>query len=269
MIIEHYRQLWGFESPLSSGLPLIKSQGYAGVEIYLPIIKEQQVAAMIADNGLKSIYQIITEGMSVDEHVDSFERQLEASQPFHPAKINVHAGRDAFSETEAVAFLERVLELSRAIDVPVIFETHRGRIFYNPWTTFRMLQLLPELQLCCDYSHWICVCERMLTDMPAILELCANRCTHIHTRVGHPEGPQVAHPAAPECAELWAHHLVLWKQIVAAQKASGATLLTLTPEFGPQPYLPTLPFTGAPLVNLEEVVEWVDKQVAHELGPFR
>ena len=43
---------------------------------------------------------------------------------------------------------------------------------------------LPDLQLTIDFSHWCCVCERLVLDeLPDILELCA-----IHAKRIHAEG---------------------------------------------------------------------------------
>ena len=43
-------------------------------------------------------------------------------------------------------------------------ETHRGRILFNPWITCRLLDRFEHLKLCCDFSHWVCVSERLIDD---------------------------------------------------------------------------------------------------------
>jgi len=44
-------------------------------------------------------------------------------------------------------------------------------------------------------------------------------------------------------------HLGWWKKIAASKRAAGVAQLTITPEFGPPPYLPTLPWTQMPVAS--------------------
>ena len=75
--------------------------------------------------------------------------------------------------------------------------------FANPWNTQRILRRFPSLKLTCDYSHWVCVAERLLPDCGEILQLSADHCWHLHARVGFEEGPQVPDPRAPEWSIIW------------------------------------------------------------------
>ncbi|MEI8252016.1 MAG: hypothetical protein WCF98_12675 [Synechococcus sp. ELA057] len=76
------------------------------------------------------------------------------------------------------------------------------------------------------------------------------RVDHIHARVGHAQGPQVSHPFAPEHAAALEAHRRCWHLFAASQDQRGASRLTFTPEFGPDGYLPTLPFTDQPVADL-------------------
>ena len=95
-----------------------------------------------------------------------------------------------------------------------------------------------------------------MTEEEGILRECARRAIHIHARVGFENGPQVNDPRAPEWKNHVDAHERWWTWIWEAQRAQGASLVTLTPEFGPPSYLPTHPFTQAPLANLEEICNW-------------
>lgn len=75
------------------------------------------------------------------------------------------------------------------------------------------------------------------------------RIDHIHARVGHPQGPQVSDPALPEWQDAVQHHLKWWDAIVDHRQKSGSAYLTLTPEFGPIPYMQLIPFTQQPIAN--------------------
>lgn len=90
-----------------------------------------------------------------------------------------------------------------------------------------------------------------------IIKLCAQRCIHLHSRVGYEQGPQVSDPRAPEYeAHLLAHER-WWDIIWKTQKDNGHLMSTLTPEFGPPEYQHTFPFTKTPVSDLWEICTWV------------
>ena len=88
----------------------------------------------------------------------------------------------------------------------------------------------------------------MLTDQADTVQLALQRTAHIHARVGHPEGPQVNDPRAPEWEKIVARHLGWWDEVIKRQKANGKTTTILT-EFGPPDYMPTEPYTRKPLAD--------------------
>lgn len=121
----------------------------------------------------------------------------------------------------------------------------------------RLLNEFSDLKITCDFSHWVCVAERLLPDCDAIIRLAARHCHHIHARVGFEEGPQVPDPRAPEYATHLAAHESWWDIIRETQSALGRAALTLAPEFGPPPYLHTQPYSQTPLADLTEICDWM------------
>jgi hypothetical protein len=101
--------------------------------------------------------------------------------------------------------------------------------------------------LSADFSHWCVVSESLLADQAESLGLAIERTDHIHARVGFEEGPQVADPRAPESSAALEAHLGWWDRIIALHRAKGSALVTVAPEFGPSPYMPSLPWTGQPV----------------------
>ncbi len=65
---------------------------------------------------------------------------------------------------------------------------------------------------------------------------------HIHSRIGHSQGPQVNDPRAPEWQNAVKAHLAWWDTVIARKKKNGERMTILT-EFGPPDYMPTLPYT--------------------------
>jgi hypothetical protein len=137
--------------------------------------------------------------------------------------------------------------------VPILHETHRGRFSFHTATLLPYLEKFPELELVGDLSHFCTVSESLLADQQQILELIIPHIRHLHARVGHEQGPQVNNPFAPEWQEHMDVFLSWWKQIIQHRKAEGNDQFSITPEFGPAPYMPAMPFTQEPLSNQWEL----------------
>ncbi len=224
--------------------------------------RRAEFQTLLDASGLGYIAMIFTAGATVDEHIDSFRRQLDAAAAMRPLLVNSHSGRDAWGRAERERFFAAALEAEAQAGLAVAHETHRGRATFSPWATDELLADFAGLRLCCDLSHWVCVCERLIDDQIEIVRRCAARCVHLHARVGFEEGPQVPDPRAPEVAEHLAAHERWWDLIWEAQAARGDAVSTLTPEFGPPGYMHTLPYTRMPLADLAEVCDWMAQRQA-------
>ncbi len=58
-----------------------------------------------------------------------------------------------------------------------------------------------------------------------------------YARVGHTHGSQVSNPSWPLYKESLDAHLKIWDKWINERKKSGGKTCTITPEFGPPPYL--------------------------------
>ncbi len=263
MELKLFRSLWGVAESWEEAFPRIKADGFAGVEYLVPPADEEtRWRELLAAHQLDFLPLLFTRGASVDEHLESFTRQMERAITFTPVRANCHAGHDYWSRQETERFFEEALNVIDGVPFDVGFETHRGRILFHPWVTGDLLERFSTLQVTCDLSQWVVVCERLLDTEGAILEACADRCVHIHARVGHEEGPQVPDPRAPEVARHLEAHERWWQMIWKAQAERGLSLSTLCPEIGPPPYQQTLPYTGAAVADPNEIVKWMaERQV--------
>jgi sugar phosphate isomerase/epimerase len=252
------RHLWGVTTPYSLAFKKFKEEGYTAIEASLIYLQESKETffSLLHELDLRWIPMIFTQGKSVAEHIDSFATQVKEVTQYNPLLINAHSGRDAFTRLEAETFYKDALKIEQHYAIPIAHETHRGRVFYNPWITQDILVQFPELKLCCDFSHWVTVCERLIDDEVDILQLCADRCLHIHARVGYEQGPQVPDPRAPEYQNQLEAHERWWNMIWDAQQKAGRSYSTMTPEFGPEPYMPMLPYTNKPVSSLEDICYW-------------
>jgi len=252
------RHLWGIPETWEEAFPRIRAAGYKAIETPLPEPGDRERFRDLLDEyGFEYIAMVLTNGNTVADYVNSFREQVEISQSLQAIMINSHSGRDSWTESQSRDYFGQALAIETSLNTPVAHETHRGRILFNPWVTQRFLQEFDQLHLCCDLSHWVCVCERLLDDEMDGLQLCAERCVHLHTRVGYEQGPQVPDPRDPHYLPHLEAHERWWQMIWDAQAAQGRRISTMTPEFGPPGYLHTLPFTGVPVSNLWDVCNWM------------
>ena len=297
------KTLWGIDDPISPELfNSIKEEGYHGVEVIRLTWMDEKSREVLVDAlnqaGLGCVTQIHTAGgfidggkyiycgaYDVDAHKKDFSKQLLECKELlakvkHGGFVNVHAGVDAWSNDEAVEFLEFCFAEMEEIapTMKVVFETHRQRIFGSPFQTRELLALpsLSEskyLKLNADLSHWFCACERVFNPSqevrdkwwPDVLQSVTSRCGYIHARFGWAQGPQMADPSAPECETERDLQIAIWKELAKGQKKINVNgEVFMCPEYGPAPYMPSKPGTQEPVSSLPSAVSYT-KAVIEEL----
>ncbi len=262
MQLKIFRHLWGTDLGFAEAIARFMAAGYSGIECRIPPADAIDACrSLLVDSGMEFIAMAFTDGDTPQAHAASLREQATFARALGARSITCHSGQDCWSHRQAEAYFTEALFIESDIGITIAHETHRGRYFYSPWVTAPILERFPNLRLCCDYSHWVCVAERLLGGCDDILALCAERCSHLHARVGYEEGPQVPDPRAPEYAPHVAAHERWWDQIWRCQQKSGVAETTLTPEFGPPGYLHTLPYTNAPVADLADICQWqADRQ---------
>jgi hypothetical protein len=96
----------------------------------------------------------------------------------------------------------------------------------------------------------------MLDDQKETIALALSRTDHIHARIGHPEGPQVNDPRAPEWKFAVDAHFAWWDKVVEQKKKEGKRMTILT-EFGPPDYMPTMAYTRQPLADQWQINKYM------------
>ena len=145
-----------------------------------------------------------------------------------PTHINCHSGSDEFSQRDAEVYFQEALKLEAELyPGHISHETHRGRVFYSPWTTLSILERFPNLRITLDLAHWTLVAERLIS--PEVISLAIGRTSHLHARVGTPEVVQITNPE-DEVNKKWTQgHMEVWEAVWRAQQNTGAQFTTLTP----------------------------------------
>jgi sugar phosphate isomerase/epimerase len=230
----------------------VVADGYDGIEIGFDDgdCSDEGIPDMARKAGLRLVTQHFATFYTDPElHCRQFEERLRRAASFRPDFINSQTGRDLFDIERNLRVFDTAEKVASETGIPIFHETHRARCLHTPWRTTELLRERPATRIVFDMSHWCNVCESLLQDQEETVESIIPSVVHIHARVGHAQGPQVSDPRAPEWQDALQAHLHWWDLIVEHKRKVGTEQLTITPEFGPPPYFPTLPWTQMPVAS--------------------
>ena len=247
MRVKFYYPRWGSEDiPWNIFLQKIKGEEFDGVEVY-PLQtpwERPDLLRLLEETGMEFslLHAEMTEGKDFNRYKTALERNLYElagyqTNSIKPEFITSQTGREYYSKEQMAECFAICDRISKDISIPIIQETHRNKWSYAAHIVKDYLIEFPELKLALDLSHWVCVSESYLEDQQEAIDLAIQHTVHLHARVGHTQGPQVTDPRAPENAEALSHHLKWWDKWVAHLKACEVSECTITPEFGPYPYM--------------------------------
>jgi len=244
---------WGFNGSLDDYCAKVKKEGYDGIEIWWPMEPNGQTELF---NALKKYNLEVGFLCGASEkifkdHLAHFQKMIDAAATNtvqKPLYINCHSGRDFFTFEENKAFIDHTTQLSKKTGILICHETHRSRILFASSVAQEYIQKIADLKITFDVSHWCNVSESLLQDQEESVNRTLERVEHIHARIGHPEGPQVNDPRAPEWETAVKTHLGWWDKVVERKRKEGGRITFLT-EFGPPDYMPVTPYTRQPLAD--------------------
>jgi len=245
------------------------ASGFDGIDIWLPTDPESQEAlrAALDKYGLRlNLMHGTNNSLPFEESLKQYTARLYELAAWKPVLINSQTGSDFFTREQNAAFIRAARAVSLETGIPVYHETHRSRFSYSLPVTLEYLEAIPELRLTADISHWMAVHESLLEGRDSLLATVIARTEHIHARVGHPEGPQVNDPQAPEWKRAVGRHLDLWEQIIRKCWAENPRPMTVTSEFGPPTYMPALPYTQQPVADQWQANVYMMNALKQRLG---
>ena len=247
---------WGSESfSAVDFFQRVKENGFDGIEINLPENEDWLHSFSIELEKAKQEnprFLFIGQQVLGIESQEYTQRMLERSREvaaFQPDFINSHTGKDYFSFDENCRIIEAAENFAAQSAIPVYHEIHRGRFTFHSRAILPYLEEFPDLKLVADFSHWCVVSESLLQDQQETLEQVFPHIAHLHVRIGTEQASQVNDPFAPEWENHLHAYLNWWKQIIALAKRNGKEQFSITPEFGPFPYMPQAPFSQQPLTD--------------------
>ncbi len=249
--LEFYQTDWGRQISWDAFCKKTKASGYDGLETWLPSDAKSQTELKdaLAKYNLKvSFLNGTNKSLPFEESLKTYSEHFKTLISWNPTYINCHTGSDFFTFEQNKAFIDVANEVAKENSIPIYHETHRGRFSYNLPDTKKYIQAIPDLKMTLDISHWMVVHESLLENQDAELKEVLNRSHHIHARVGHAESPQVNDPEAPEWKKAIDRHMDVWEKVIR-QKWETQDVYTITTEFGPADYMPTLPYTRVPVAD--------------------
>lgn len=276
MRIKFFAPRWGFEqTDWKPFLQSVKDAGYDGIE-WFPFGDDSTgsnhagVIKMLNDSGLEfGIVMAVQKHYPIlEDYLAELEKQLMYFSGLEPLFITAQTGREFFTPDQIERTISCCNDVTEKTGVPIYQETHRNKWAFAAHAVAPVLDKHPDLPLALDISHWFCVSESYLHDQLETVNKAIIHTRHIHARVGHTQGPQVFDPALPEYAEALNEHTVVWERIVAARASTGAATLTITPEFGPPPYMVFGNRPGTPQDEQWRINLWMKDYLTKRFSQF-
>ena len=165
---------------------------------------------------------------------------LNFAQQMNACLVNVISGVMPIRPEDAVPVVRRWIGEASDKELPLLFETHRDGLLNDLYFTLQLMDLVPEMRLCADLSHFVVdrefrapVPERDQQYIAAVLE----RADCFQGRVASREQVQIQidFPQHQEWVEIfkgwWMHGMRMWRK----RNTCNAKLVFLC-ELGPPPY---------------------------------
>lgn len=248
---------WGFEHlDIDMFFAKVKDAGYDGVDTWIPEIKNERnrFLSLINNYDLSMVsHQHQAKGNNINEFCKSYVYYLNLAMESNPILINSHSGRDYFTLEDQLRVIDIAENFAVKKNITIAHETHRGRIGFSPMNSSNLFQLRPKMKITADFSHWVCVTESYLENFEKELIEAIKRSEHIHARVGFTQGPQIPDPRNSFWKQDVEFFFKLWERIIVHQQSTGKEVFTITPEFGPPPYMWTNWNDNSPIASQWEI----------------
>ena len=243
--LEIYQSLWAMElrSPhlpeptAEQSFAMIAAAGFDGVCLD-PAVHEiaelGKLAPLFERYGLGCMINAFPQGE------DDMLPLLAFAQEMNACLVNVIGGVMPLRPEESVPVVRRWIGEAETAGLPLLFETHRDGLLNDLFFTLQLIELVPEMRLCADLSHFVVdremrnpIGERDRRYISTILE----RSDCFQGRVASREQVQVQidFPQHREWVEIfrdwWREGMQAWR----ARSDEDATLRFLC-ELGPPPY---------------------------------
>ncbi|MBT8103428.1 MAG: sugar phosphate isomerase/epimerase [Gammaproteobacteria bacterium] len=243
--LEIYQSLWGMQLRNPQRLERSDEEAFA-------LVAEAGFDGMCVDPSVGEIPENLQRRALFERHdlgcmVNAFPNAPDDMQPLlnfgmdmNACMVNVISGVMPIKPEDAVPVVRRWIDEANAANMPLLFETHRDGLLNDLYFTLQLMELVPEMRLCADLSHFVVdrelrapVPQRDQNYIHSVLE----RSDCFQGRIANREQVQIQidFPQHQPWVEIfkgwWKDGMRLWRQ----RNDDDATLVFLC-ELGPPPY---------------------------------
>jgi hypothetical protein len=172
--------------------------------------------------------------------VEDVEEGIAVARRLGSVYLDAHASSYFLSERDAEALLRGLVDRARAAGMPLVIQTHRGRVTQDLLRTVGYARAIPDARFDVDFSHYIVAGELtgpLGPEAQAAFDVLIERATMLDGRVSNGEQVQVdfANPAyrahLERTAALWKRVMVRW-----LRGARAGDVFPFRVELGPPDY---------------------------------
>jgi sugar phosphate isomerase/epimerase len=239
------QNLWGLraypaadtEWPDERKVRVIAAAGFDAFDVWVGGAREEDLArwkALGVAHGL---------GVGVEfgpERVEDADAAIAAAKRLGSVYLDAHVASAFTPEKEAEALLRALVERCRAASMPLVVQTHRGRVTQDLLRTVAYARAIPDLRFDLDLSHYFVAGEMggpLSPEAEAAIGALLERATMLDGRISNGEQVQVDHlnPAYREPTERTA---ALWKRVMTGwlRGARRGDVFPFRVELGPPGY---------------------------------
>ena len=270
LTLDIYQSLWAMErripgepeDPVEAHMEQIAKAGYAGACVD-PNVSEIPDCLALKPAFDRLGLKCMVNAFPHDEA--SLEPLLDMAQEMNATQVNVIGGVMPLTAADAVPVVKSWLAMAKRYPFPVLLETHRNGTLNDLFFTLEVLEMVPELRLCADLSHFVVDRELQIplseTDegyFSTILE----RSNSFQGRISNNQQIQIAIDF-PQHQDWVTQYRQWWQQGISGWRArqTGEATLNFLVELGPPAYA----ITGADQRELSDrwqeglqIREWVE-----------
>jgi hypothetical protein len=243
-----YQSLWAMElrNPKcaerthAEAFQMVADAGYHGICIDPSVAEIEEMRVLLPlyeKHGLECMINAFP--FDEEDMLPLYEFAKEANASL----VNIIGGVTPLRPKDSVPVIRRWMEEARDAEVTVLFETHRDSLLNDLYYTLQVMDLVPDMRMCADLSHFV-IDREMRNPIPArdeeYIERILTRADCFQGRVANREQIQVQidFPQHQQWVEIfkgwWQGGMRSWRK----RNGPDATLHFLC-ELGPPPYAMT------------------------------